>query len=47
MSNGLRVAIDSYVLAYAEGVNPGGKKEIAVDILQRLPAPVDLLCYTF
>ena|SRR5437868_14115522 len=36
MTSGLRIAIDTNVLAYAEGVNAGPKKKIALDILERL-----------
>jgi len=33
----MRVALDTNILAYAEGVNGAGKKRTALDLLQRLP----------
>lgn len=33
----MRVALDTNILAYAEGVNGAGKKKTALDLLQRLP----------
>jgi predicted nucleic acid-binding protein len=33
----MKVALDSNILAYAEGVNGGEKKKLALDLLQRLP----------
>ena len=34
----MRVALDTNILAYAEGVNGAARKGIAVDLIRRLPA---------
>jgi len=39
----MRVALDTNVLAYAEGVNDSGKRRVAVGLLQRLPAEAIVL----
>ena len=39
----MRVALDTNVLAYAEGVNGGLMKELALRLVQRLPAQTTLL----
>ena len=33
----MRVALDTNVLAYAEGINGATKKEAALDLIQKLP----------
>ncbi len=35
----MRVALDTNILVYAEGVNGAGKKKTALELLQRLPQP--------
>ena len=39
----MRVALDTNILAYAEGVNGAARKATAVELLQRLPAGSALL----
>ena len=39
----MRVALDTHILAYAEGVNGAARKGIALDLIQRLPAGSALL----
>ena len=39
----MRVALDTNILAYAEGVNGAARKATALDLLQRLPAGSALL----
>ena len=39
----MRVALDTNILAYAEGVNGAARKGIALDLIQRLPAGSALL----
>ncbi len=39
----MRVALDTNVLAYAEGVNGAERKADALDLIQRLPADATLL----
>jgi len=39
----VRVALDTNILAYAEGVNGAARKGIALDLIQRLPAGSALL----
>lgn len=39
----MRVALDTNILAYAEGVNDAEKKRIALGVLQKLPAHVIVL----
>jgi len=39
----MRVALDTNILAYAEGVNGAARKTAALDLLQRLPAGSALL----
>jgi predicted nucleic acid-binding protein len=39
----VRVALDTNVLAYAEGVNGAARKADALDLIQRLPASATLL----
>jgi len=39
----VRVALDTNVLAYAEGVNGAARKANALDLIQRLPADAALL----
>lgn len=36
----MRLALDTNVLAYAEGVNAGGRREIALDLVRRLPQAI-------
>ncbi len=35
--NAIKVALDTNILAYAEGVNGGARKQAALDLLQKLP----------
>src|SRR5271166_1317486 len=39
----MRVALDTNVLAYAEGVNDFAKKRVALGLLQRIPADAIVL----
>lgn len=39
----MRVALDTNILAYAEGLNDKRKKDVALDLLQRLPHGSTLL----
>ncbi len=39
----MRVALDTHILSYAEGVNGAARKGIALDLIQRLPAGSALL----
>ena len=39
----MRVALDTNVLAYAEGVNGPAMKESATDLVRRLPAGIAVL----
>jgi len=39
----VRVALDTHILSYAEGVNGAARKGIALDLIQRLPAGSALL----
>ncbi|MDN5870160.1 MAG: PIN domain-containing protein [Nitrococcus sp.] len=36
----MRLALDTNVLAYAEGVNAGERREIALDLVRRLPQAI-------
>ena len=39
----MRVALDTNVLAYAEGVNGASMKQVALDLVRKLPASGTLL----
>lgn len=39
----MRIALDTNVLAYAEGINGAARKATALDLLQRMPAGAALL----
>jgi predicted nucleic acid-binding protein len=39
----VKVALDTNVLAYAEGVNAGTRREAALDLIRKLPQEVVVL----